>query len=407
VLQGVLYAFDADTLSPLWSDKTNDARDEIGLFSKYCPPMVANGKVYVPNFGALGTTNGSGSLVVYGLLPTQNNVLTVTANNAARAYDAANPAFNGTVKGAVNGDTFTESFTTTATTTSVVGSYPIVPSVTGANLSNYTVNIVDGTLTVTAAATSTTLSAPSSASYGAPVELTARVKSSAGAPAGSVTFQSGSTSLGGGTLNGSGVATLSTAALAAGSDTVTATYAAAGNFAGSTSPASTITVKGAPQTITFPAIKNRPYGSPAFTVKVSASAGSSYPVTVTVESGPAIISGNQVTLTGAGTVALKAEQAGSNEYAPATATQSFRSTHPTLTIEANNTTRAAGAPNPTFTGKVTGAVNGDKFTESFSTTAKTTSKAGKYPIVPSVAGSKLSDYVVTKVNGTLTVTAAK
>jgi outer membrane protein assembly factor BamB len=313
VVQGVLYAFNADTLTLLWSDKTNDARDEIGLFSKYCPPMVANGKVYVPNFGALGTTNGSGSLVVYGLLPAQNNVLTVTANNAARAYDTGNPAFSGTVKGAVNGDTFTESFTTTATTTSNVGGYPIVPSVAGANLSNYTVNIVDGTLTVTAAT----------------------------------------------------------------------------------------------QTITFPAIANRPYGSAPFTVKASSSAGSSYPITITVESGPASISGNQVTLTGAGTVVMKAVQAGNNEYAPAAATQSFRSTHPTLTIKANSATRAAGAANPKFTGKVTGTVNGDKFTESFSTTAKTTSKAGKYPIVPSVAGSKLSDYVVTKVNGTLTVTAAK
>ena len=126
-----------------------------------------------------------------------------------------------------------------------------------------------------------------------------------------------------------------------------------------------------------------------------------------MESGPAVISGDKVALTGAGTIVLKAEQAGNNKYAPATATQSFRSTHPSLTIEANNATRAAGAANPKFTGKVTGAVNGDKFTESFSTTAKATSKAGKYPIVPSVAGTKLSDYVVTKVNGTLTVTAAK
>ena len=67
VVQGVVYAFNADTLSLLWSDKTNDARDEIGCFAKYCPPLVANGKVYVPNFGPLGTTDGSGSLVVYGL----------------------------------------------------------------------------------------------------------------------------------------------------------------------------------------------------------------------------------------------------------------------------------------------------------------------------------------------------
>ena len=51
--------------------------------------------------------------------------------------------------GAQNGDTFTESFATTATTTSAVGSYPIVPSVTGTNLGNYTVNIVNGALTVT------------------------------------------------------------------------------------------------------------------------------------------------------------------------------------------------------------------------------------------------------------------
>ena len=251
VAQGVVYAFNADTLSLLWSDKTNDARDEIGRFAKYCPPLVANGKVYVPNFGPLGTTDGSGSLVVYGLRPAQNQVLTVTANNAARAYGAANPAFSGTVKGAVNGDTFSESFTTTATTTSNVGSYPIVPSVTGKNLSNYTVNIVNGTLTVTAAATSTTLSAPGSASYGATVKLTAAVKSSAGTPAGSVTFKSGSTSLGNGALNGSGAATLSTTALPEGTDSVTAVYAAAGNFAASTSPATTITVKGATQTITF------------------------------------------------------------------------------------------------------------------------------------------------------------
>ena len=111
----------------------NDARDEIGLFAKYFPPMVANGKMYVPNFGTLGTTDGSGNLVVYGLLnpPTTKPTLTVTANNATRAYGTANPAFNGTVTGAQNGDTFTESFTTSATTTSAVGSYPIVPSVTG------------------------------------------------------------------------------------------------------------------------------------------------------------------------------------------------------------------------------------------------------------------------------------
>jgi hypothetical protein len=245
-VQGVLYAFNADTLSLLWTDKTNDARDEIGMFAKYVPPVVANGKVYVPSFGPVGNTDGSGNLVVYGLLqplPT----LTVTANNATRVYGAANPTFSGTVTGAQTGDAFTESFATTATTTSAVGSYPIVPSVTGSNLGNYTVNIVNGTLTVTAAATTTTLTAPGSgATYGANETLTATVASTAGTPGGTVTFYSGATALGTGTLNSSGVATLSTTALPAGTDTVTATYAAAGNFAASTSAPVTLTVIASP-----------------------------------------------------------------------------------------------------------------------------------------------------------------
>jgi hypothetical protein len=485
VVQGVLYAFDADTLKLLWSDKTNDARDEIGLFGKYCPPLVVNGKVYVPNFGPLGTTDGSGSLVVYGLLlptltvkvanakmtvgaalPTlsgsvtglvngdklgstivvtysttasssspagtypiaatvtgssANNynvvvdagtliisgrqALTVRANNSARAYRAANPAFSGTVTGAANGDSFTESFTTTATADSNVGSYAIVPSVTGANLSNYTVTIVDGSLTVSAAATTTKLSAPASAVYGAGVKLTATVSSHAGTLSGSVTFYHGSTSLGKGTLNSSGVATLSTTALPVGTDTVTASYAAAGDFAGSTSAATAIKVSGVPQTINFPAVASHAYGSSPFAVKASSSLGSSYPVTITVKSGPAAIHSGVVSLTGAGTVVLDANQPGDKDHAAATATHSFKATPAPLKAEANNAKRARGARNPTFSGKVTGAVSNDKFSESFTTTATASSKAGTYPIVPSVSGTKLADYTVTKVNGTLTVTA--
>ena len=130
--------------------------------------------------------------------------LTVTANNATRVYGAANPTFTGTITGAQNGDTFTESFSTTATTTSNVGSYPIVPAASGTNLGNYTVSIVDGTLTVTAATTTTTIGAPGSTTYSSSVTLTATVASTAGTPAGVVTFYNGSTALGTGTLNGSG-----------------------------------------------------------------------------------------------------------------------------------------------------------------------------------------------------------
>jgi hypothetical protein len=172
--------------------------------------------------------------------------LTVAANNASRSYGAANPAFNGTVTGAVGGDSFSESFTTTATASSNVGSYPIVPTLTGANLASYTVTAVNGTLTVSSASTTTTLSAPASATSGSSVALTATVASAAGAPGGSVAFYNGATALGSGTLNASGVATVSTTTLPVGTDTVTATYAAGGNFAASTSAPVTLTVTAAP-----------------------------------------------------------------------------------------------------------------------------------------------------------------
>jgi len=380
LVQGVLYAFDANTLNLLWSDKDNDQRDEIGLFGKFTPPMVANGKMYVPNFGPVGTTNGSGALVVYGLFnpPSTKPVLTVTANNATRVYGAANPTFSGSVTGAQNGDTFTESFTTTATTSSPVGSYQIVPSVSGANLNNYTVTIVDGTLTVTGAPTTTTLSAPASSTYGTSVTLTATVASTGGTPGGSVNFYSGTTELGTGTLNSSGVATLSTTTIPGGTDSLTATYPATGNFGTSSSGASSITISQATQTITFAPIASRPYGSAPFAVTASSSAGSNYPVTITVQSGPAMIGGGTVTLTGAGTVVLQATQAGDANYSAATpVVQSFQVTPAPLTVTANNATRAFGVANPTFSGTVTGAVNGDSFTESFTTTATTTSAVGQ------------------------------
>ena len=202
------------------------------------------------------------------------------------------------------------------------------------------------------------------------------------------------------------MATLNTTTIPGGTDSLTATYAAAGNFATSTSSASSITVSQATQTITFPPIASRPYGSAPFAVTATSSAGSNYPVTITVQSGPAVISGGTVTLTGAGTVVLQASQAGNADYSAATATQSFQVTPAPLTVAANNATRAFGAANPTFSGTVTGAVNSDSFTESFTTTATTTSNVGSYPIVPAVTGANLASYTVTIVNGALTVTGA-
>lgn len=53
VVEGVLRAFNATDLTEIWHSRKNQARDDFGNFAKFCPPTVANGKVYLPSMGGL------------------------------------------------------------------------------------------------------------------------------------------------------------------------------------------------------------------------------------------------------------------------------------------------------------------------------------------------------------------
>jgi hypothetical protein len=90
---------------------------------------------------------------------------------------------------------------------------------------------------ITAIVTSTTLvSSVNPANYGASVTFTATVTTTGThKPTGTVTFDNGNTALGMGTLNGSGVATFTTAALPAGANSITAVYNGDLNNSSSTS----------------------------------------------------------------------------------------------------------------------------------------------------------------------------
>jgi len=87
------------------------------------------------------------------------------------------------------------------------------------------------TQTVSKASTTTAItSSPNPSTSGQLVTITATVTSAAGTPVGTVTFKTGSTVIGTATLNGSGVATVTTSTLPVGSDSITATYAGSTNF---------------------------------------------------------------------------------------------------------------------------------------------------------------------------------
>jgi len=64
--------------------------------------------------------------------------------------------------------------------------------------------------------------------------------------------------------------------------------------------------------------------------------------------------------------------------------------------------------NPTFTGSVTGVLNGDSITTTYSTTATQYSpvNVGGYPITASISGAAASNYTAVVTPGTLTVTPA-
>jgi hypothetical protein len=169
--------------------------------------------------------------------------LMVTAGNAQRVYGAANPVFTGTITGIQNADSIGATYTTTATTASFVGTHAIMPTLVdpSGKLGNYTVTLINGTLTIIQASTTTALSlAPNPSNFGQSLTLTARVAPVApgsGIATGKVTFLDGSVTLGTGMLSSADTAAYTTSSLAAGTHTLTASYGGDPNFIASASTA--------------------------------------------------------------------------------------------------------------------------------------------------------------------------
>ena len=111
---------------------------------------------------------------------------------------------------------------------------------------------------------------------------------------------------------------------------------------------------------------------------------------------------------GVGTYAITAAVSGAaaGDYAVTVVPGTLTVTKAPLMVHVKNATRAYGTPNPKFSGTVTGLLNGDKVTVTYSTTATINSPAGTYPIKAKVSGTRSVNYLPTIKNGTLTVTPA-
>ncbi|MDB6109675.1 MAG: hypothetical protein JWR69_1425, partial [Pedosphaera sp.] len=117
----------------------------------------------------------------------------------------------------------------------------------------------------------------------------------------------------------------------AGTVIVRASQAGNTNYNAAPNVDQSFTVAPANQTITFGALGNKNYGDAPFSVGATANSG--LPVSFSILSGPATVSGTNVTITGAGTVVVRASQAGNTNYnAAPNVDQSFIVTPASQTI---------------------------------------------------------------------------
>ncbi len=162
------------------------------------------------------------------------------------------------------------------------------------------------------------------------------------------------------------LATTATSTSAPGSYPVTVAKGtlAAANYSFNFVP-DTLQISQAAQTVTFTPIANQIYGAAAFAVSATATSG--LPATIAVQSGPATIANNQVTVNGVGTVVLVANQAGNADYsAAASATASFTIAPASTNIAVNVTSNVIRTPNPiSLSATLSSAVSGATGTVTF------------------------------------------
>ena len=165
------------------------------------------------------------------------------------------------------------------------------------------------------------------------------------------------------------------------------------------------------QTINFPSIAAKTYGDTPFALLATASSG--LPVSYSVLSGPATVSSGLLTITGNGTVAVRASQSGdlTNYSAAANVDQFFTVTRAALVVTADSAARLYGATNPVLTVSYSGFVNGESAevlagVPALTVAASSNTPPGNYAITAGPGTLSAANYDFTYTAGTLTISPA-
>lgn len=187
------------------------------------------------------------------------------------------------------------------------------------------------------------------------------------------------------------------------------TYIYAKSAAGATSQACKVTVKASKtyQSLALSSLPTMTYGDTQRQLPSTTDQGLSLTWNSN-NSAVATISSGKLYIKGAGQATITASNSGNSNYFAFSRSYTLNVSKASLTISANDCTKSQGEENPELTVTYSGFKNGDDASvlttlPKVTTTATTDSPAGTYPIT--VSGAAATNYDITYVSGTLTVTA--
>ncbi len=152
VRPGIVHAYDAQNVTnELWNSEQYAARDSVGLYAKFVPPTVANGKMYMATF--------SGRLNVYGLLPASAPLIYRQPQGTTRF--AGETATISVAAGGSKPLSYTWKFNGTTVIPGATDANLVIPSAQFSDAGSYTCTITNSLgVTNTAAAVLTVVTAP-------------------------------------------------------------------------------------------------------------------------------------------------------------------------------------------------------------------------------------------------------
>ena len=367
-----------------------------------------------------------------GVLTINRAALVITAQDQTALYGQPLPTFTASYSGFMNGESassLTQQPSFSTTSDGSVGTASI--SATGAESPNYSFSYLAGTLTITPDTAGITLTSSNAGPLaGESVTITALITGKLATPlsTGTVQFMVNGVNLGGPVaVDGSGVATCVTNGLTTGQYAISAVYSSGSTSVVGNTQSINLTVSGVPTTVSLTSTSGSTvYGQAA---SILATVTDSMDATVTPTGSVQILVdgvnyGSPVSLVdGAASLSLAAgltagnhvisvTYAGNSTLAGSQASMIHNVSLAPLTITLGNVSRVYGAADPTPGVTYSGFVNGETSSVlggSLSLTdlrSAPTTGVGTYAGALTAAGLTSSNYAISYVTGTLTVTPA-